>query len=98
MDFWKTVLSSALLCTAVAVSAGAQTAAGNEARTAARLEALRSNPAALRAMLVAMPKGGDLHVHLSGAVYAETFLQNAAADNLCVDPVKGALLPNQGLT
>ena len=33
-----------------------------------------------------MPKGGDLHMHLSGAVYAETFLDEAAADGLCVDP------------
>jgi adenosine deaminase len=33
-----------------------------------------------------MPKGGDLHMHLSGAVYAETFLKEAAADNLCVNP------------
>ncbi len=33
-----------------------------------------------------MPKGGDLHVHLSGAIYAETWLRDAAADGLCVDP------------
>ena len=33
-----------------------------------------------------MPKGGDLHMHLSGAVYAETFLKEAASDKLCVNP------------
>jgi adenosine deaminase len=33
-----------------------------------------------------MPKGADLHMHLSGAVYAETFIKDAAADLLCVDP------------
>ena len=33
-----------------------------------------------------MPKGADLHMHLSGAVYAETFLKDAAEDGLCVDP------------
>jgi adenosine deaminase len=32
-----------------------------------------------------MPKGADLHMHLSGAVYAETFLKDAAADGLCVN-------------
>ncbi len=32
-----------------------------------------------------MPKGADLHMHLSGAVYAETFLAEAAADGVCVD-------------
>ena len=69
-----------------------------EARTAARLESIRNSPPALRAFLLKMPKGGDLHVHLSGAVYAETFLQNAAEDNLCVDPVKLVLLPNRGTT
>ena len=69
-----------------------------EARTAQRLEVIRDNPAALRAFLLRMPKGGDLHMHLSGAVYAETFLQNAADDNLCADPVKLVLLPNIGIT
>ncbi|SEC13544.1 adenosine deaminase family protein [Terriglobus roseus] len=101
MVSWKKVFRVALLgATATAsMGASAQAAAGSsEARMAAKIERLRSNPAALRALLVSMPKGGDLHVHLSGAVYAETFLQNAAADNLCVDPIKGVLLPNRGLT
>ncbi len=31
-----------------------------------------------------MPKGADLHMHLSGAVYAETLIQDGAADLLCV--------------
>jgi adenosine deaminase len=101
MVSWKKVFRAALLgATATAsISASAQAATGtNEARMAAKIEKLRSNPAALRALLVGMPKGGDLHMHLSGAVYAETFLQNAAADNLCVDPIKGVLLPNRGLS
>ncbi len=32
-----------------------------------------------------MPKGGDLHNHLSGAVYAESYLQFAIHDGLCID-------------
>jgi adenosine deaminase len=32
-----------------------------------------------------MPKGGDLHNHLSGAVYAESWLRDAAADHICID-------------
>jgi adenosine deaminase len=32
-----------------------------------------------------MPKGADLHIHLSGAVYAESFIRAAAEDHLCVD-------------
>ena len=45
----------------------------------------------LHAFLARMPKGADLHMHLSGAVYAETFLREAAQDNLCIDPIKLAL-------
>jgi adenosine deaminase len=40
----------------------------------------------LRAFLDQFPKGADLHIHLSGAVYAETFIRNAGEDGLCVDP------------
>jgi len=42
----------------------------------------------LRQVLQAMPKGGDLHNHLSGSVYAESYLRYAATDGLCVDTVK----------
>jgi adenosine deaminase len=45
-----------------------------------------------------MPKGGDLHMHLSGAVYAETFLQDAIKDNLCIDPVTFSLASAAGMT
>ncbi len=38
----------------------------------------------LLAFLTAMPKGGDLHAHLSGSIYAESYLRWAAEDNLCV--------------
>ena len=56
-----------------------------EARAARGLEVARQNPLALRAWLYKMPKGADLHMHLSGAIYAETFIRDAAEDNLCVD-------------
>jgi len=48
-------------------------------------EARREGPLALRAFLYKMPKGGDLHIHLSGAVYAETFIREAGEDGICVD-------------
>ncbi len=50
--------------------------------------AAKAGPLPLHAFLARMPKGADLHMHLSGAVYAETFLREAAEDNLCIDPVK----------
>jgi adenosine deaminase len=45
----------------------------------------RKNPPELYAFLLRMPKGGDLHLHASGAVYAETYLRIAAEDGLCLD-------------
>src|ERR1019366_4907404 len=42
-----------------------------EEKTAKYLESVRHQPGLLLAFLQQMPKGGDLHVHLSGAIYAE---------------------------
>jgi hypothetical protein len=39
--------------------------------------------------LTQMPKGGDLHHHLSGAVYAETYLGWAATANDCLETAAG---------
>lgn len=56
-----------------------------EASTAAALEDVRDDPQALMDFLVAMPLGGDLHHHLSGGVYAETYLAWAEQDGIyCV--------------
>src|ERR1039457_2681551 len=58
----------------------------HEARASRAFEAARKQgPLALRNFLVGMPKGADLHVHLSGAVYAESFLRAAGEDGLCID-------------
>lgn len=54
-------------------------------RAAERLEQIRNSPPRLRAFLEAMPKGADLHSHLLGAIYAESFIRDAAEDHLCVD-------------
>lgn len=56
-----------------------------EQRTADYLESIRNQPALLAAFTAQMPKGGDLHNHLSGAVYAESYIQFAADDGLCID-------------
>jgi adenosine deaminase len=40
-------------------------------------ESIRNNVAELTAFFSQMPKGGDLHHHFSGSVYAETFLDKA---------------------
>jgi adenosine deaminase len=76
----------ALAATLAATAASAQQAGlSDEERTARHFDAIRGDPPALVAFLREMPKGGDLHSHLSGAVYAERFLEWAAEDGLCVD-------------
>ena len=63
-----------------------QTGTESEQRTARYFQSIRNQPDRLQAFLKSMPKGADLHTHLSGAVYAETFLSWAAAAQMCVDP------------
>ena len=54
-------------------------------RTASYFESIRKSPAKQMAFLLKMPKGGDLHNHLSGAVYAEHYIEWAAEKGLCVN-------------
>src|SRR5436190_2780796 len=57
----------------------------SEKRTAQYFEAIRKSPPQMLAFLRKMPKGGDLHSHLSGAVYAESYVRWAADKGLCVN-------------
>ncbi len=57
----------------------------SEQRTELGLQAAKRNLLHLRHFLLGMPKGADLHNHLSGAVYAESWIRAAAEDRLCVD-------------
>jgi adenosine deaminase len=63
----------------------ADPAATPEKRAARALESARANPLDLRAFLVRMPKGADLHYHIFGGIYAETWIRDAAEDGMCVD-------------
>jgi adenosine deaminase len=74
-------------------SAAAQTS--GEQRAELNLKAARQNPLQLRHFLLGMPKGGDLHNHLSGAVYAESWIRAGAEDHLCVDVAKLAFAKPQ---
>ncbi|HKU20234.1 MAG TPA: hypothetical protein VJQ50_04410, partial [Terriglobales bacterium] len=56
-----------------------------EQRAARYLESVRHQPSLLLAFLEQMPKGGDLHNHLFGAIYAESFIRWATQDGLCVE-------------
>jgi adenosine deaminase len=45
------------------------------------LDKIRNNPAKLTAFFSQMPKGGDLHHHYSGSVYAESFVNYVIAQD-----------------
>lgn len=55
----------------------AQKSSPGAERTAQALDRIRSERLELRDFLKRMPKGADLHNHLDGAVYAETFIRVA---------------------
>lgn len=56
-----------------------------EAKIQKKIESLTDDAAGLRAFVAAMPKGGDLHSHVSGAVTIEKVIQWGAEDGVCVD-------------
>lgn len=78
-------------------------AQGGAIGTEAAFAKVRNSPPELYAFLLRMPKGADLHNHLSGAVYAETYLGLAVRQQDCVDlehmsfadAVNGACRSNQ---
>ena len=72
-----------------------QTKKGEERATEA-FNLARGNPLALRAFLVSMPKGAELHYHLSGGVYAESWIRAGAEDHLCVNVASDAFVKKQG--
>jgi adenosine deaminase len=55
-------------------------------------DGIANDPPRLRMFLTAMPKGGDLHNHLAGAVYAESYLAWAAESGLCLDGTTHAIV------
>jgi adenosine deaminase len=79
------ILIVVFLCSLVA----AQT---NEQKSARYLDSIRRQPSLLLAFLHEIPKGGDLHNHLYGAVYAEDLIDFAASDNFCVDRTTSQLI------
>ena len=82
-----------LVSLALLLGACAPCVAATADNAAERFDAVRQSPPQLRAFLYQMPKGGDLHNHLSGAVPAESTVRWAAADGLCVDTMTMSLIP-----
>jgi adenosine deaminase len=69
-----------------------------EQRAVRAFNEARKSPLQLTAFLVNLPKGGDLHMHLGGAIYAETFIRNAVADTLCYSPTTRSLFKPSATT
>jgi len=65
--------------------------AANSARAARYFDSIKNDPPLLLAFVKAMPKGADLHNHLSGSVYAEDYIKLAIANQLCVNQDSRAL-------
>ncbi|HLL03471.1 MAG TPA: hypothetical protein VK539_23000 [Myxococcaceae bacterium] len=84
---------AALALATVAIATGAHAAPqaneANEAATARHLAGLiegsQPGTAELTMFFSQMPKGGDLHHHYSGAIYAEQYLSWLDKQNYCVD-------------
>ena len=73
----RTLLATAVALLLLAAPAGAS--------TNRYLNEIRDDPIALHEFMRALPKGGDIHNHLSGAIYAESMIGWGAADGLCIE-------------
>ena len=82
-----------MLCVVLAAAGAIGQNATPEQRTAKYLESVREKPLELMDFLDRMPKGGDLHNHLTGAVYAESYINYAVADGDCIDRTTYKILP-----
>ncbi|HXX44840.1 MAG TPA: hypothetical protein VEJ38_08925 [Candidatus Acidoferrales bacterium] len=89
------VLAAALACFVASVFAGCQGSSqrrSGEERASRALDMARGNPLALRVFLAGMPKGAELHYHLEGGVYAESWIRAGVEDHLCVNLVSMAFV------
>lgn len=59
----------------------------NASRLDSLFNHLRTNEAALRIFFSSMPKGGDLHHHYSGSIYAEKYIDIAKSANAWINEV-----------
>jgi hypothetical protein len=79
-------------CLPVLLLTAFASAQSSEQRAARYLDSVRKQPQLLLAFVHDLPKGGDLHNHLDGAIYAEDLVDFAADGGLCVDRTSSRLL------
>ena len=79
-------LSPALCAQTATPRAATDRSVAREKLADLNLQTAKANPLQLRHFLLGMPKGADLHNHLGGAVFAESWIRVAAQEHLCIDP------------
>jgi len=80
-DLSRTGVDGGTPCTGTAAAC----AAAWEDNASLHFQSVLTTPTELTAFLAEVPKGGDLHNHLTGAVYAETCLDWAQIDGDCIN-------------
>ena len=78
-------LAQLMLPILAAMSIFAGEVSARESPTESYFKQAKKSPALLREFLFLFPKGGELHTHLDGAVYAENYIRWAAEDGKCID-------------
>jgi len=69
-----------------------------EERASRALDTARGNSLSLRAFLAEMPKGAELHYHLEGGIYAESWIRAGIEDHLCVNLASMAFVKEASAT
>lgn len=78
---------------AAGADTGADRTPATERRVSAYLESIHGQPEKLASFFRRLPKGGDLHSHLSGAASTELLMDLAVADGLCIENDTQRALP-----
>lgn len=86
----------ALVLVAVLVAFASSPGRADESSTARRFERARASEPELIAFLRGMPKGADLHTHITGDVYAEHLLDRAIEAGLHFDTRRGGFTKEPG--
>jgi adenosine deaminase len=88
----QTLIFVLVLIVSVRLSYAQPKSSSAEQRTSRHFDSIRQQPGLLLAFLREMPKGGDLHNHLAGAIYAESLIDFAADDGFCIDRTTSVLI------
>ena len=81
----RAMLFFAVLFFTLVAGCSDDSSSGTYLPTAAYFSKIKSNAVLLRDFFLEMPKGADLHIHLDGAVWAESYIRWAAEDGLCIE-------------